>query len=79
METKTEKNPCFARTRYSLTKLCNIFDEAFLFDVSIIKQITFEILQNTEDVGLRTDKQTYVRFKVPTNQDAVYQKTHHVQ
>ena len=36
METKTKKNPCFAQTPYSLTKLCNIFDEAFLFDISIV-------------------------------------------
>ena len=34
METKTKKNPCFAQTRYLLTKLCNIIDEAFPFDVS---------------------------------------------
>ena len=30
------KDPCFAKARYLLTKLCNIFDEAFLFDVSIV-------------------------------------------
>ena len=32
METKTKKVPV---SRYLLTKLCNIFDGAFLFDVSI--------------------------------------------
>ena len=36
METKKKKDPCFAQARYLLAKLCNIFDEAFLFDVSIV-------------------------------------------
>ena len=35
METKIKNNCCFAQARYSLTKLCNIFDEAFFVDVSI--------------------------------------------
>ena len=46
METKTKKNPCFAQTPYSFTKLCNIFDEAFLFDVSIVVLVTSK---NEED------------------------------
>ena len=37
METRNKKKLCFAQARYLLTKLCNIFDEAFLFDVSIYK------------------------------------------
>ena len=32
---KHKKDPCFAQVRYLLTKLCNIFDDVFLFDVSI--------------------------------------------
>ena len=36
METKNKKDPCFAQARYLWAKLCNIFDEAFLFDVSIL-------------------------------------------
>ena len=35
MEFKTEKTSCFEQTGYLLAKLCNIFDQAFLFDVSI--------------------------------------------
>ena len=35
METKNKNNCCFAQALYSLTKLCNIFDEAFFVDVSI--------------------------------------------
>ena len=34
---KNKKDPCFVQARYLLAKLCNIFDEAFLFDVSIEK------------------------------------------
>ena len=37
METKNKNNRCFAQARCSLTELCNIFDEAFLVDVSIVK------------------------------------------
>ena len=36
MKIKTKKKDCFVQARYLLTKLCNIFDEAFLFDVSIV-------------------------------------------
>ena len=36
IETKTKENPYLPQTRYLLTKLCNIFDDAFLFDVSIV-------------------------------------------
>ena len=39
METKNEYDSCFAQARYLLTKLCNIFDEAFLFDVSILGRV----------------------------------------
>ena len=35
METKIKNNSCFVQARYSLTKLCNIFDEVFFVDVSI--------------------------------------------
>ena len=37
IETKNKLYPCFAKARYLLTKLCNIFVEAFLFDVSIFR------------------------------------------
>ena len=37
METKIRNNCCYAQARYSLTKLCNIFDEAFFVDVSIYR------------------------------------------
>ena len=34
-ETKNKEGPCFAQVRHLLTKLCDIFHEAFLFDVSL--------------------------------------------
>ena len=44
METKIKKNPSFAQARYLKTKLYNIFDEAFLFDVSICCFFAFKSL-----------------------------------
>ena len=39
METKNKKDPCLAQARYLFAKLGNIFDEAFLFDVSIVLRV----------------------------------------
>ena len=40
---KNKKNPSFAQARYLWTKLCIIFDEAFLFDVSIYPLVSNDL------------------------------------
>ena len=47
METQNKKKYCFAQAQYSLVKLCNIFDEAFFVDVSILLIIGFILKKHT--------------------------------